>query len=188
MMNPTSWRWYDTQKLNKFTVRVHFTNLKKDFQHIMFYLLLLSLVGVFFLLSTYFLLTADMPQNARSGRQFVTQPLYYGATLLPNPGLFAGVNPFNRGVVDMNAACLTPEKQLVYWFPFLNKMPCHYTLILMIVTTIAFKNMRKWAKVQNMNNYLLLIIIGRCSDFRGKFSLGLTGPRLIILVMFAPNL
>jgi hypothetical protein len=80
----------------------------------MFYLLLLSLVGVFFLLSTYFLLTADMPQNARSGRQFVTQPLYYGATLLQKPGgLFAGVNPFNRGVVDMNAECLTPDKKLV---------------------------------------------------------------------------
>jgi len=56
------------------------------------------------------ILEAD-PQNARSGRQFVTQPLYYGATLLPNPGLFTGVNPFNRGVVDMNAACLTPEKK-----------------------------------------------------------------------------
>ena len=92
----------------------------------MFYLVLLSLVGVFFLLSTYFLLTAD-PQNARSGRQFVTQPLYYGATLLPNPGLFTGVNPFNRGVVDMNAACLTPENKLVYWLPFLSKisLPLH---------------------------------------------------------------
>jgi len=57
-------------------------------------------------------LEADMNQNARSGRQFVTQPLYYGATLLQKPGgLFAGVNPFNRGVVDMNARCLTPDKK-----------------------------------------------------------------------------
>ena len=110
-----------------FTIETNFKNLSPHYV----LLLLLSLVGVFFLLSTYFLLTADpQPQKARSGRQFVTQPLYYGATLLPNPGLFAGVNPFNRGVVDMNAACLTPEKQLVYWFPFLHKMPCRYTLIL----------------------------------------------------------
>ena len=106
----------------------------------MFYLLLLSLVGVFFLLSTYFLLTAD-PQNARSGRQFVTQPLYYGATLLPNPGLFTGVNPFNRGVVDMNAACLTPEKKLVHCtVPFSNQdaLPLNAYIKILIIRIYLF--------------------------------------------------
>jgi len=50
--------------------------------------------------------------NARSGRQFVTQyPLYYGATLLQTPGLFAGVSPFNRGVPDMNSPCLTQKQE-----------------------------------------------------------------------------
>ena len=72
---------------------------------------------------SHILLTAD-PQsqlNARSGRQFVTQyPLYYGATLLQTPGLFAGVSPFNRGVPDMNSPCLTQKQELVFCLLFLG--------------------------------------------------------------------